>query len=109
MVTATSLLTRKCQKTQKIDENINIERENLNIFWTTWGTLIEFSGKMWLNIKSHKKKGFTLFAENANSEKVTINTVKIWNKATLSEIFEFSILGIGQNQRLGNLGNFHFF
>ena len=49
------MLTRKCQKTQKIDENINIERENLNIFWTTWGTLMKFSGKMWLNIKSHKK------------------------------------------------------
>ena len=55
LVTTTSMLTRKYQKTQKIDENINIERENLNIFWTTWETLMKFSGKMWLNIKSHKK------------------------------------------------------
>ena len=111
MVTATSLLTTKCQKTQEIDENINIERENLNIFWTAWGTLIKFSGKMWwLNIKSHKKNKASLsLQKNANSEKVTINTVKIWNKATLSEMSEFSILGIGQNQKLGNLGNFHFF
>ena len=57
----------------KIDENINIERENLNIFWTMWGTLMKFSGKMWLNIKSHKKKqGFTLFAGNSNSENLEI-------------------------------------
>ena len=70
---------------------------------------MNFSGKMWLNIKSHKKKqGFTLFAENANSEKVT-NTVKIWSKKKLSEISEFSILGIGQYRKLGNLGNFIFF
>ena len=67
---------------------------------------MNFSGKMWLNIKSHKKKqGFTLFAENVNSEKVT-NTVKIWSKKKLSEISEFSILGIGKNWKLGNLRNF---
>ena len=40
---------------------------------------MKFSGKMWLNIKVRKKEGFTLFAENANSEKVT-NTVKIWKE-----------------------------
>ena len=67
---------------------------------------MNFSGKMWLNIKSHKKKqGFTLFAENVNSEKVT-NTVKIWSKKKRYEISEFSILGIGKNRKLGNLGNF---
>ena len=69
---------------------------------------MKFSGKMWRNIKSHKEQGFTLFAENANSEKAT-NTVKIWSKRTLSEISEFSILGVGQNEKLGNLGNFIFF
>ena len=70
---------------------------------------MKFSGKMWLNIKRQKKKqGFTLFAENPNSEKVT-NTVKIWSKRILSEIPEFLILGIGQNRKLGNLGNFLFF
>ena len=34
---------------------VNIERENLHIFWTTWGTSMKFSGKTWLNITSHKK------------------------------------------------------
>ena len=28
----------------------NIDRENLNISWTTWGISIKFSGKMWLII-----------------------------------------------------------
>ena len=60
---------------------------------------MKFPGKLWLNIKSHPKKlGFTLFAENANSEKVR-NTVKIWSTRTLSEISEFSILGIEQNKK----------
>ena len=30
-------------------------------------------------------------------------------KKKISEISEFSILGIGQNQKLGSLGNFSFF
>ena len=38
---------------------------------------------------------------------ITIN-LKIWSKRTFSEISEFSILGIGQNRKLGNLGNWHF-
>ena len=70
---------------------------------------MKFPGKLWLNIKSHPKKlGFTLFAENANSEKVR-NTVKIWSTRTLSEIFEFSILGIEQNKKIGNFESFLFF
>ena len=100
-------VTRKSQKNRKIYENINIERENIHLFWTTWRVLMKFSGKMWLNIKSHKKQGFTLSVENTNLEKVT-TTVKIWNKTTLSEISEVSILGIGQNRKLRNLGNFLF-
>ena len=47
--------TKKCQKTRKIDENIDIERENPHIFWTTWRTLMKFSEKMWLNVKSYEK------------------------------------------------------
>ena len=35
---------------------VNIERENLLIFLTTWGTSMKFLGKTWLNIKSHKKR-----------------------------------------------------
>ena len=34
---------------------VSTERENLHMFWTTWGTSIKFSEKMWLNIKGHKK------------------------------------------------------
>ena len=34
---------------------------------------------------------------------------KNWIKRKLSAISEFSILGAGQNRKLGNLGNFHFF
>ena len=29
---------------------VNIDGENLHIFWTTWGILMTFSGKMWLMI-----------------------------------------------------------
>ena len=65
------------------------------------------SGEMWLNIKSHKKQGFILFAENMNLEKVT-GTVKIWSKRALSEISEFLIFGIEQNRKLGNLVSFLF-
>ena len=36
------------------------------------------------------------------------DTTKSLSKRNLSEISEFSILGIGQNRKLGNLGNWHF-
>ena len=36
-------------------------------------------------------------------------TVRIWKKRHISQISEFSILGIGQNWKLGNLGNLHCF
>ena len=48
--------------------DINMERENLYILWTTWGTSMKFSGKTLLNIKSHKKQGFTLCLEYTNLE-----------------------------------------
>ena len=63
---------------------VNIERGNLHIFWTTWGTSMKLSGKMWLNIKSHKKKqDFTLSLEYTNLDQVT-TTVKIWSERNLS-------------------------
>ena len=41
-------VTKSCQKIQKIDENLwklaNIDREFLDIFWTTWVNSIKFSG-----------------------------------------------------------------
>ena len=50
---------RKCQKqANKKWWVVNIERESL------WGVSIKFSGKVWLNIKSHKTQGFTLSTEN---------------------------------------------
>ena len=55
---------RKCQKQKKQKQTnkkwwvVNIERESL------WGVSIKFSGKVWLNIKSHKTQGFTLSTEN---------------------------------------------
>ena len=82
---------------------------------------MKFSGKIRLNIKSHKKAKFlslflslsfslslSLFLGNTNLGKVT-TTVKIWSKRKLFEISKFSILGIGQNQKLGYLGSFPFF
>ena len=113
MVTTTSFLVNKeMSENPKNWWNINIERENLNIFWTTWGTLMKFSGKMWNNIKRHKKiRLHSTFASVHFCRfwiLITI-TVIIWSKRTLSEISEFSILGIEQNRKLGNLGNFLLF
>ena len=85
---------------------VNIERENLHIFWTTWGTSMKFSGKTWLNIKTHKKKqGFTLSLEYTNLEQVT-TTVKIWSERNLSKISDFSILGTGQSFCLSSFFSF---
>ena len=54
---------------------VNIERENLHIFWTTWGTSMKFSGK-------------TPSLEYLNLEQVT-TTVKIWSERNLSKISDF--------------------
>ena len=39
----------------------------------------------------------------------SIETINFWSKRKLSEVSKFSISGIEQNKKLGNLGNFHFF
>ena len=75
---------------------VNIEWENLHIFWTTWGTSIKLSGKTWLNIKSHTKTRLTHSLEYTNLEQVT-TTVKIRSERNLSKIPDFSILGTGQS------------
>ena len=50
------LQTRKCQNIQILMKIVNIEEENFNIFWTTWGISMKFSGKVCLIIiLSHKK------------------------------------------------------
>ena len=54
------------KKSKKLMKIVNIEGENLHIFWTTWGISIKLSGKMWLMImlKVTKNKGFTLSLED---------------------------------------------
>ena len=57
----------------------NIDREFLNIFWTTWDIPMTFSGKMWLMItlKVTKNQGFTLSLEDTffeTPEEVQIDT-----------------------------------
>ena len=84
---------------------VNIEWENLHIFWTTWGTSMKFSGKTWRNIKSHQKQSFTLSLEYTNLEQVT-TTVKIWSERNLSKISDFSILGTGQSFCLSSFFSF---
>ena len=74
------MFTRKCQKTPKIDENINIDWENLNIFWTTWETLMKFPGK------SQKKQGFTLFEKMQIRKKLQM----LSKFEVISEILFFS-------------------
>ena len=52
---------------------VNIDGENLPIFWTTWGILITFSGKIWLMIilkkQKQKKQGLILSLKNTILEK----------------------------------------
>ena len=50
--------TRKCQKTWLT--LVNIEVENLRIFWTSWGISMKFSGMMWLMIILKVNKSRTL-------------------------------------------------
>ena len=54
-------------------KRVNIDGENLHIFWTTWGILMmTFSGKMWLTIilkLKFKKKGLILSLKNTFLEK----------------------------------------
>ena len=38
------------KKSKKLVNVVNIEEENLHIFWTSWEIPMKFSGKMWLMI-----------------------------------------------------------
>ena len=59
-------VTRKCQKSEKLMKTVNIDGENLHIFWTNKGISNKFSGKFWLMIilKVTKTEDFTLFIED---------------------------------------------
>ena len=50
---------------------LNIDEENLHIFWTTWGISMKFSGKIWLMIilKVTTNQGFTPSLEDTILEK----------------------------------------
>ena len=50
---------------------VNIDRENLHIFWTTWVISVKISENMWLVtiLKVTKNQGFTLSLEETFLEK----------------------------------------
>ena len=45
-----SLQQRNVKKPEKLMKTVNIDGENLYIFWTTWDISMKFSGKMWLMV-----------------------------------------------------------
>ena len=52
-------VTRKFKKIKKLMKIASIDRENLHMFWTTWGIPVKFSKDLTCDtIKSHKKSGF---------------------------------------------------
>ena len=108
----TFFVTRNCQKTRKIDENVIIEREDLHIFQTTRGTSMKFSGKTWYNIKSYEKKqGFTLsLSRKYKFGKSYTYCKNLKQKKTFRDFwFFFLTLVIGQNRKVGNFVSFIFF
>ena len=66
-------LTRKCQKkSKKMITIVNVDGENLHIFWTAWGIATKFSEKMWFMIillKVTKKPGLHLHSKRGILEK----------------------------------------
>ena len=67
-------VTRKCQKSKKLMEIVNIAGENLHIFWTNWGFSRDSSGKMCLMIilkvlEVTNNQGFNLALEDKFLEK----------------------------------------
>ena len=58
---------------------VNIDRENLHIFWTTWVISVKISENMWLVtiLKVTKNPGFTLSLEDTFLEKPQGGVVKL--------------------------------
>ena len=50
------LCNKKMSKNQKNQRKVNIDGENLHLFWTTGGISMKFLGKMWLMIISKVTK-----------------------------------------------------
>ena len=81
MLYATSLVSLKQgndKKSEKLMTLININRENLEIFSTSWGIPMKFSGKTCLVIilKFSKKQGFTLSLEDTFFAETTADPFK---------------------------------
>ena len=58
-------------KFKKVMNIVNIDGENLHIFWTSWEISMKYSGKMWfmMILKFTKNKGFALSLEDTFLEK----------------------------------------
>ena len=50
LMSLVSLWQGNAKKSEKLMKIVNIDGENLYIFWTAWGISMKFSGKMWLAI-----------------------------------------------------------
>ena len=99
------IVTRKCQKTRKIEvlilsEKISISSEQLEeLQWN-------FQERRDLILKvTQKTRLHPLSLEYTNLEQVT-TTVKIWSERNLSKISDFSILGTGQSFCLSSFLSF---
>ena len=59
------------KKSEYLVKIVNLEVENLHMFWTNWEISRKFSGKMWLMIilKVAKKQDFTLSLKSTFLEK----------------------------------------
>ena len=66
-----SLQQGNVEKFEKLIKMVNIEEENLHIFWTSWGISMKVSGKMWVMriLKVTKKQGSILSLKNTFLEK----------------------------------------
>ena len=73
MTSLVSLQQGNVKKYKKMTKIVNIEEENLRVFWTCRGISMKFSRKMWLNdnIKSHEKPGLHPFSEKHMFGKTT--------------------------------------
>ena len=61
----------------KTDENTDIDRGSLQIFWTTWEISMKVTKDMtYDNIKSHKKTGFHLLFRRLTPQPFSVKWLK---------------------------------
>ena len=81
------------KKSEKPIKIVNIDTEN-HIFWTTWGILMKFSGKMWLMIILNHKKSEVHTLSRKHSFRKTTEGGREGGKLTPPSLFrvkDFSI------------------